>query len=313
MTATIVVLDHEAELYARRIGEAVPGVTIHAGHTEAEVLDACSGADALMALAHHITPDMVKAAAKLRWIQALTTGVDSLLSMAQLSPAVPITSARGIHGPQMSELAFFFMLNHARDVRAVLRDQAGHVWDRRPQRLLFGRTAAIVGVGAIGEELAQRCKAFGMRTIGVSSRDSAPGFDAMVPRERITEAAAQADYLIAIVPLSVETHHLIDARVIAAMPRHAVLINIARGPVVDEAALVAALDAGSIAGAALDVFEIEPLPRESSLWDRSNVLVTPRIGGMSDIYAEQILPLLIHNVAAFRDGRMSDLRNRVRG
>jgi D-2-hydroxyacid dehydrogenase (NADP+) len=309
----IAIIEDEAELYAARLMAEISGVTAHGGRTEAEILPHCGGATVLMGLAQCITPAMVEAASGLRWVQALTTGVDPLMAMACLDARIPITSGRGIHGPQMSELAFLYMLNFARDIRAVLRDQRNRTWERRPQRLLLDKTAVIVGVGLIAEDLARRCKAFGMRVVGVSSRASAPGFDAMFPRERIAEAAAEADFLIAIVPLTPQTRHIIDGAVLDAMPARGVFINIARGPVVDEEALILRLRAGRIAGAALDTFIDEPLPVTSPLWSMENVIITPHIGGMSETYAEQILPLLIHNVRAFKEGRMSDLRNLVRG
>ena len=309
----IAIIEDEAELYAERLMAEIPGVTAHGGRTEADILPYCRSATVLMGLAQCITPAMVEAASRLRWVQALTTGVDPLMTMACLDPLIPITSGRGIHGPQMSELAFLYMLNFARDIRAVLRDQRNRTWERRPQRLLMDKTAVIVGVGLISEDLARRCKAFGMRVVGVSSRASAPGFDAMFPRERIAEAAAEADFLIAIVPLTPQTRHIIDGAVLDAMPARGVFINIARGPVVDEEALILRLQAGRIAGAALDTFIDEPLPATSPLWSMENVIITPHIGGMSETYAEQILPLLIHNVRAFKEGRMSDLRNLVRG
>lgn len=311
MSVNIAIIEEPDEHLAEPLRQACPGVNIHAGKTEAEILPYCADAHVLMGLAQSITPAMVRAAADLRWIQALTTGVDPLKAMPELDPAIPITSARGIHGPQMAELAFFYMLNFARDVRRVLDDQATATFERRPQRLLANKTVAIVGVGTISEDLARCCKAFGMRVIGVSSRAHAPHFDALYPRARLREAAALADYLVAITPLTPETHKMIDGSVLDAMPRHGVFINIARGPVVDEEALIDRLRRGVIAGAGLDTFVEEPLPASSPLWTLPNVIITPHIGGKSDTYVEQILPLLVHNIRAFQTGRIDDFRNRV--
>ncbi|MBX9741524.1 MAG: D-2-hydroxyacid dehydrogenase [Beijerinckiaceae bacterium] len=313
MSVEIAIVEEEAELYAERLRAEFPDIVVHAGHTAADVIARCGSCNVIMGLAQCIPPALVQATPRLEWIQALTTGVDPLIMMDVLDPKVPITSARGIHGPQMSEMAFLFMLDFARDIRAILRDQQNRYWERRPQRLLLDKTVAIVGVGVISEELARRCKAFGMRVLGVSSRASADGFDAMYTRDRLEEAAAQADFLIAIVPYTRDTHHMISAAVLDAMPRHGVFINIARGPVVDEEALIERLRDRRIAGAGLDTFIEEPLPASSPLWGLDNVIITPHVGGMSDIYAEQILPLLIHNVRAFKEGRVSDFRNLVRG
>jgi phosphoglycerate dehydrogenase-like enzyme len=193
-------------------------------------------------------------------------------------------------------------------------NQKRHVWERWPQKLLWGKTAVLVGIGPIAEELAVRCAAFGMRLIGISdARSEAPHFEKILPRTGLQEAAAEADFLVMLVPLSSQTHHMIDDGVLGAMKKTGILINLARGPVVDEKALVKALLDGRIGGAALDVFEVEPLPSDSLLWEMPNVIVTPRIGGMSDVYAEQVLPLVVHNLRCFLDGRPEDMKNVVRG
>jgi len=250
---------------------------------------------------------------RLRWVQALTTGVDHLLGLPSLRPEMLVTNARGIHGPQMSEMAFLHMISLLRDFPGMLANQRARRWERWPQRLLLGKTAVLLGIGAISEELALRCKAFAMRVVGVSdARTEAPGFDAVLPRARLREAAAEADALVVMVPLTDGTRRMVDRGVLEAMKPSAILINLARGPVVDEVALVEALRAGRIAGAGLDVFEVEPLPPESPLWDMPNVIVTPRVGGMSDVYAQQALPLLEENIRAFLSGDATRLRNLVR-
>jgi phosphoglycerate dehydrogenase-like enzyme len=307
----VLVFEKQAHIYAARLSEAFPELVIHATCDAAEALDAAPQVDAIAALAHEVSPELVARAQALRWIAALTTGVDHLDTL-DLPDGVVVTSMRGIHGPQMAELAFLMMIALSRDARAMLDNQRTHVWRRWPQRLIYGKTATIVGVGAISEELALRCQAFGMRTIGVSSaRKTARGLDLIVPCERLCEAAAKADFVIALVPYAPETHQLIDAAVFAAMKPSAMFINIARGKVVDEVALVSALAENRIAGAGLDVFDEEPLPVGSPLWDMPNVIVTPRVGGMSDVYAEQATPVLIQNMRAFLDDRPETMINRI--
>ncbi len=311
MTIQIAIIEEPDEHLAERLRAQVPGIIVHAGKTEAEILPHCADAQVLMGLAQSITPAMVKAAKGLKWIQALTTGVDPLKAMKELDPNIPITSGRGIHGPQMSELAFLYMLNFARDIRTVLHDQQTANFERRPQRLLWNKTVVIVGVGVISEDLARCCKAFGMNVIGVSSRTSAPHFDRMFSRNQLKEAAALADFLIAVLPLTPDTKGLIDGTVLDCMPRHGVFINIARGPVVKEDELIDRLQRKVIAGAGLDTFVEEPLPASSPLWSMDNVIITPHIGGKSESYVEQIMPLIVHNVRAFQEGRMQDFKNRV--
>ena len=311
MHIKLAIIEEPDEHLADRLRAVIPGLIVHAGKTEAEILPHCADANVLMGLAQSITPAMVSAARGLQWVQALTTGVDPLKAMAELDPKIPITSGRGIHGPQMSELAFLYMLNFARDIRTILADQDTKTWDRRPQKLLWNKTVVIVGVGVISEDLARCCKAFGMNVVGVSSRASAPNFDRMFARAQLKQAAALADYLIAIMPLTPETRGMIDGAVLDAMPAHGVFINIARGPVVHEAELIDRLQRRVIAGAALDTFIDEPLSADSPLWSMDNVIITPHIGGKSESYVDQILPLLAHNIRAFQDGRTDDFRNLV--
>ncbi len=311
MTIKIAIIEEPDEHLAERLRAEVPGISVHAGKSEAEILPHCASADVLMGLAQSITPAMVKAATGLKWIQALTTGVDPLKAMKELDPKIQITSGRGIHGPQMSELAFLYMLNFARDIRTVIQDQTDKNFERRPQRLLWNKTVVIVGVGVISEDLARCCKAFGMNVIGITSRTSVPNFDKLMPREQLKEAASLADFLIAVLPLTPETRGIIDGAVLDAMPRHGVFINIARGPVVKEDELIDRLQRKVIAGAGLDTFVEEPLPATSPLWSMENVIITPHIGGKSESYVDQILPLIAHNVRAFQEGRPQDFKNRV--
>ena len=313
MTLEIAIIDEDAAYYASELAQACPGHVFHSGRSVAELLPHCAGVSVLMGLAHGISPELIAATPKLAWIQALTTGVDALAKLKNLPTDVLVTSARGIHGPQMSELAILLMLSLLRDFGKILDNQKRSKWQRWPQKLLLGKTVALVGIGAISEELARRCQAFGMRVIGVSSaRTSAPHFDMVLPREELKQAAAEADFLVALVPYTPQTHHMIDGAVLDAMAREAFFINLARGPVADEAALIERLAARSIAGAGLDVFETEPLPGTSPLWRLDNVIVTPHVGGMSDSYADQALPLAIENLTLFAQGQKHKLRNLVR-
>ena len=311
MTTEILIVEHEAALYAARIGAACAGVRVIVASDASAALPLCASAEVVVALAHEVSQTLVDSMPRLRWIQALTTGTDHLATL-RLPRDVVITSGRGIHGPQMAELAFFYMIALSRNVRGMLDNQTRARWQRWPQRLLLGKTAVLLGVGSISEQVAARCHAFGMRVVGVSaSRGSAPGFDEIVRRDHMREALATADFLIVLAPYTQATHHMVDAGVLAALPARAVVINLARGSVIDEPALTEALANGRIAGAGLDVFEIEPLPAASPLWSMENVIVTPHVGGMSDVYAEQILPLVIDNIGRFMAGETGALRNVV--
>jgi D-2-hydroxyacid dehydrogenase (NADP+) len=307
----IVVITQDVPGLAEDIARACPHVRVHAGGRAADMLKKAENARVLIGLAQTITPALVAATPHLQWIQALTTGVDPLLALG-LHAEVVVTSARGVHGPQMSEMAFVHMLALARDLPRMVGNQQRQNWERWPQRLLLGKTVVLVGIGSISEELAQRCRVFGMRVIGISdARATGEGFDEVRPRSDVVRSAAEADFLVVLAAYTPETRGLISSAVMDALRPHAFLINLARGPVVDEAALVAHLAAKRFAGAGLDVFDVEPLPADSPLWRLDNVLITPHLGGMSDSYGDQLLPLVVHNLRAFAAGQIDQMRNRI--
>ena len=308
---TLLIVQAQAETYARALAGAYPQARFLTAATPQAAIGKAADAQVVLAMAQDVTPALVAAMPKLRWIGALTTGTDPIDGL-DLAQDVVVTSGRGIHGPQMAELCFHLMFALLRQTPRMVMNQRAHVWERWPQRLLLGKTLVVVGVGQISEELALRAQVFGMRTVGVSSaRSEARGFDAIVARDQLGAAAAQADILVALVPLSAATVGMIDDAILSAMRPDAFIINLARGPVVDEAALIRHLRAGTIAGAGLDVFDREPLPVDSPLWDLPNVVITPHVGGMSDTYAAQIMPLVIENVGHFLAGRATSMRNIV--
>jgi D-2-hydroxyacid dehydrogenase (NADP+) len=299
-----------AEIYREALARALPQCRFLAASEPGEALARAPEATILIAKAQDISAELVSAMPRLSWIQALTTGVDPIVAL-KLPPTIVITSARGIHGPQMSELTLLLMMALSRDFPRMLTNQRNTRWERWGQRLLQGKTLVIVGVGAISEALAARCQPFGLKVIGITNRTAVEHFDELLPQVRLHEAAGRADFLVVLVPYSPSTHHLINASVLAAMKPTAYLINVARGGVIDETALIEALRSHRIAGAGLDVFTNEPLPASSPLWSLDNVIITPHVGGMSDIYAEQILPLLLHNVRAYIEGDHAAMLNRL--
>jgi phosphoglycerate dehydrogenase-like enzyme len=310
MPASILILHFDAQDYRDRLAKTFPGVAFHGVHHASEAEPVIAGVDVIMGLGHHIPPALIAAAPRLKWVQALTTGTETLTAPGVLPPHVILTSTRGIHGPQMSELAFLNMIALARDFRRMQRNQAEGKWEQWGQPILEGKTIVIVGLGLLAEHLAERCKLFGMQVVGVSGgRRQAPHFDEVVGRDRLTEAAARADFLILLVPYSPETRHLVDRHVLAAMKPTAFLINLARGGVLDEAALIEHLQAGRIAGAGLDIFSQQPLPPDNPLWHMPNVIITPNVGGRSDRFVEQTMTVIEPNIRAFLDGRLDDLRN----
>jgi D-2-hydroxyacid dehydrogenase (NADP+) len=314
MPIQILIVCPDPPAYTSRLAEFAPQVQFSsfAALECPPAIDLMADADAIFAYGRDFDAECLAAAKRLKWFQCLITGTDHLAPVLKGSRVI-LTNARGIHGPQMAEMAVLHMLALSRRVGELVRNQAAHVWDRslRP-RVLDRRTLVIVGVGAIAEHVAKVCKALGMATIGVSRTPRRlEGFDAIYPREKLLEAAAQADFLLALVPYTRESDRLINAAVFDAMKPTACLINIARGGVVDEPALIEALRTRKIAGAGLDVFAQAPLPKTSPLWDMDNVFITPFIGGLSDRYEDEIMSIIKPNLRSFLAGRHDEMINRV--
>jgi phosphoglycerate dehydrogenase-like enzyme len=260
-------------------------------------------------MADHVVRD----APKLRWIQALGTGVDNIIDLPSLNPEVLVTNIRGIHGPPMSEATIAYMLSMTRDIPRVVHAQDNRMWDRWPAALMDGKTVGILGVGVIAEHLAPMCKAFNMNVIGISSGPrKAAGFDRMVPREDLLKVAKELDYLVVLIPLDKDTRNIIGTELLAVMKPTAFVINMARGGVVDEPALMKALEAGQIAGAALDVYAKEPLPPDSPLWKTKNLICFPHQGGYSEGYEDRAMPTIDTNMRKYFVGDLKTMLNIVK-
>lgn len=290
----------------------IPQLDLFATNDRDSAVRQIGKADALIGHQFQFDEDMLARATQLRWIQSLTAGTELIVKLSALRPEVTLTSTRGMHGPQMSELVFLQMLALLRDFPRMQRNQAARLWARWPQPLLWGKTVVIVGIGAIAEVLAPRCKAFGMTVVGISESSRMPGgFDEIIGRKELKRGAALADFLVLVVPHTPQTENLIDAEVIAAMKPSAFIINVARGGVLDEDALRAALHQQRLAGAALDVFRDRQLPPDHPLWHEDRVIITPHIGGMSDIYLDQAYPIVRDNLRRFLAGETHAMANIV--
>ena len=205
------------------------------------------------------------------------------------------------------------MLALSRELPRTVRNQVKHKWERFPARLLKDKTVGIFGIGTIAGELAPKCKAFGMSVVGISSaRREVPGFDKVYARDDLAEAVRDLDYLVLLTPYTRETRNIVDARVFAAMKPGAYLVNLARGGVVDEAAMIDALKSKRLAGAALDVFATEPLPEDHPLWDMEQVIITTHQGGFCDVYVDYALPVIEENLRKFLAGDTARMINLVK-
>ena len=262
--------------------------------------------DVLMSFGRQLGPEadrIVARARRLKWIQCLGTGLDNIIDLPSLKREVIVTAVRGIHGSGVSEAIFLAMLALTRDLPRSIRAQQRRTWDRFTARLVEGRTVGIFGVGTIAAALAPRCKAFGMTVVGFTEtpRELA-GFDRMHRRAELLQVAPSLDYLVPLVPYAPATHHVVDARVLAAMKPSAYLVNAGRGGIVDEAALVAALQEHRLAGAMSDVFADEPLPTEHPFWALETMIITPHTAGFNDGYYDKAFPVIGANLRAFLAG-----------
>ena len=304
--------EFECSHYADAIVKNFPELQVKRALTKEDAIEGGKDTSILVAKSVYVFPEIIGAMDNLKWVHSLISGTDAF-AKSGISDDVIVTATRGIHGPQMAELALLQMMSLARDYRRVLKNQDEHQWIHWPQPLLFGKSIAIVGVGLIAEVVAKRCQAFDMTVTGVSAgRATAPNFDKIYSRDDIFTAVSEADFVLVLTPYTAASHHMIDAPVLAAMKGSAFLVNMARGNVVDEVALLNALDTGEISGVASDVFAEEPLPTGNALWSHPKSLVTPHIGGRSDVYHLQVTPLLIDNIDLFLSDRSEEMPFRVR-
>ena len=308
----ILVVDSEFQKYQAYLEPRFPEVDFTYAANGEEALIHVPETEVIISIARWFTKEVAQKAKNLKWLQCNITGTDHLTASLADRRDVILTSGRGIHGPQMTEVTLLHMLALYRQVRRLTKNQETHTWDRFLPYVLENRLVAILGLGAIAEHMARCFKALGMTVYGISRTNrKIEGIDKVFSRAELTEAVKDVDFLIALVPFNPETHNIIDAKVFYAMKPSACLINVARGGVVDEAALIDALKNGEISGAGLDVFEESPLPDNSPLWDMENVFITPFTGGRSDKYAERILTVIEPNIRAYLDGTTKYMKNIV--
>ena len=272
-------------------------------------------AEADVLCSYDIPDNWREVAPRLRWLQVPGAGVDSLSAKGLLSAdsGLIITSATGIHATTICEYVFGSMLMFNWNWPQMVRLQGRHIWARSAswyqlgRRELIGQTLGIIGVGSIGRQIAKLGHAFGMRVLGMRhtppAHDEAdPDVDRYYTREQLHEMLGQSDYVVLALPLTPDTERLIGEAELRAMRPNAYLVNIARGRIVDEQALIRALKEEWIMGAGLDVAEEEPLPASSPLYSMPNVILTPHISGHSVHYEERLAKLFADNIRRFRAG-----------
>ena len=261
--------------------------------------------------------DLIPAAPRLVFIQSISAGTDQYGKDALSAAGIRLASAQGANERAVAEHAIALILALARKLPMARDNQNARKWRgmiseiARREDELGGKTLVIVGMGRIGSRLATLARAFDMRVVGVK-RDPTRGgeaADAVVAQDRMLEVLQEADFVALTCPLTPQTENLFDAKAFAAMKPSACLVNVARGRVVDQAALVAALDAGRIGGAALDCVREEPLPESDSLWRIDNVFITPHSAGETQRYEDNVIDLLLDNLD--RQWRGEPLKNGI--
>jgi phosphoglycerate dehydrogenase-like enzyme len=288
---------------------------------QAEII-CIANADALMTqladadvFCSYWVPDNWRALApRLRWFQCAGAGVDGLetTGILDVNSSVIVTTASGIHGDTIGEYVIGSMLMFNRTWPEMVRLQDRHIWPRSAHwyklggRELGNQTIGIVGLGSIGRRVAHLARAFGMHVLATrrsaSTHEQQPDVDKLYGPSQLHEMLHQSDYVVLAVPLTPETEHLIGEPELRSMRPHTYLVNVARGRVIDEHALIRALREGWIAGAGLDVTEEEPLPPDSPLYDMPNVILTPHISGVSVHYDERLTAMFADNLRRFRAG-----------
>ena len=302
--------ESERFLYERIIAPRFPALTVQTVGTIDELKANIERAEILMSFGVRLPPGIFAHASRLKWVHAFGTGVDGIADQETLHRDVLITSTKGIHGPPVAEAALASMLALSRDLPRSVRGQDRRVWDKWRMRLLDRKIVGILGVGAIAQALAPRCQAMGMTVVGISRTPRpAAGFDRIVPRSDLEHVVGDLDYLVLLLPLEPDTRHIVGDRVLASMKPTSYLINVARGGVLNDAALVRALESKKLAGAALDVFDQEPLPVDHPFWRMPNVIITPHFGGYYDRYVEDSADQICRNLERFLAGRVAEMEN----
>ncbi|MBK1659641.1 D-2-hydroxyacid dehydrogenase [Paracraurococcus ruber] len=261
--------------------------------------------------------EFLAAAPALRWVQTFSAGTDLHVYQDMLARGLLVTNSTGASAPAVAQTAVTGLMALARQFPRIAAAQRRHAWEplyAAPEpRDVTGQTALIIGTGPIGQEIGRLCRAFGLRSLGVR-RDAAagipPGFDAVAGFAALPELLPRTDWLILACPLTETTRGLVDARALALLPPDRHLVNISRGGVVEETALLDALRSGHLAGAFLDVFALEPLPAESPFWDLPNVIVSPHSAAASDGLPDRVAAIFCDNLLRWEAG--ATLRNLAR-
>lgn len=299
----------------KQLEKAVPGAVVEAYRNPKEALPHVGDADALALWGFQNVEPLLQAGPHIRWVHSLSDGVEKLLTPSMMERPILLTNSHGVHDRAVSEHTLALLLSWFRRIPDAVRHQQNHEWVRPHGESLFGKNILIVGFGGIGRSIAQRAKVFETHIWAVKKHLSTEMFaDHVYTQEELMDILPKADIVIAALPSTPETENFFGREQFQAMKSSALFINIARASVVDETALIEALQTKEIAGACMDVFSKEPLPPDHPFWSMDNVIMTPHIASMVPDFWHKLTSLLQTNFIAFSRGeRLMNVIDKKKG
>ncbi|MEF8779622.1 MAG: D-2-hydroxyacid dehydrogenase [Haloferacaceae archaeon] len=314
MTEIAVLRQHihglSGETYAEELRERLPEADVRLARTPGEERELLETAEVATGL--KLTPEQLDAAPNLELFACVYAGTGHLDVEAFRERGIAVTNGSGVHGPNIAEYVIGSMVVFARDFKRAWRQQDRREWRSFPSTEIKGSTVTVVGLGAIGQAVVERLEPFGAELLGVRYSPGKGGpTEEVYGFDELYEPLSRSDYVVLACPLTEETEKLVDMEALRTMPPDAVLINIARGGVVDTEALVRRLRVNALRGAALDVTDPEPLPGDHPLWGFDNVHITPHNAGHTPEYFARVADILAENVDRIRETGYEDLRNQV--
>jgi phosphoglycerate dehydrogenase-like enzyme len=307
---SVVVISNPTASYLRLLDHLPEPVTIHTGDDPAFLTEHAPAADVI--LAGGLNPALFRtvfpSAKRVRWVHSMWAGVDKLLFPELVASAAMLTNGRGVFKEGLAEFAVASILFFAKDLRRLIRNQEAGRWEQFDVLEVRKQALGIVGYGEIGRESARLARGLGMKVYAVRRRATEPDkyVDRMFPVTELRDMLSLCDYVLVAAPLTKETHGMIGVAELAAMKTSAVIMNVGRGPVIGESALIAALENGALKGAALDVFETEPLPAGHPFYNMPNVLLSPHSADHTAGWQDLAMYKFIENFQLFRDGKPLD-------
>ncbi len=307
-TMTLLVVSNPSAPYLKWLRELPSNVNYVVGNTVESLSGLAEQADGILYCMGPGIPlqTVWNMAPRVQWVHSLSAGLESILFPALAESTVPMTNGRGVFKESLGEFVVASILHFAKDLRRMVRNQEAARWEQFDVEMVSGKTLGVIGYGEIGRAAAVRAHALGMKIHVIRRRPQLSEEDPIVEKSfsiaQRAEMMAGCDYLLVAAPLTGETRGLVGATELAGMKPSSVVINVGRGPVIDEAALIAALQNGTIKGAALDVFDKEPLPDGHAFWGLQNVLLSPHCADHTATWTDEAMQFFLENLKRFQGG-----------